>query len=417
MRILKNIGYFVFLAALVAGGWYMRGMIPSNPSMGGPPGMGGTGAPGAGAPQVTVDHVGEVSQTPVTEYVGHVKAIQDVDIYAQISGTIRTVHFREGSLVKKEDLLFSIDPQKYEAQVRVEEASVMQAKAQLESAKADLAYARTYMKRLKTAEARSVAKTDRDKAQSDLLVARAALEKANAQLGQAKADLEVARIDLGYTKILSPIDGKIGQAELTCGDYVSPGAGVLASIVQTAPVRVRFALSDRDFMQIKADSTLADSKVQLKLPNGTEFSETGTLDFFGNQMDAATGTIDIFFRFDNAGGMLVPETYVTVQMSSQVAGSALTVSQKAVMTDEKGEYVYVLNKESIVEKRSVTLGDLAQDRRIVLSGLAPSEQVIVQGLQKVKPGQKAAVAARSETAASVPVTSDASPSGSFTPKS
>ncbi len=406
MQILKDIGYLVFLAALVAGGWYMRGMMPANPSPGGPPGMGVADASGAAAPQVTVDSVGEASQAPFREYVGHVKAIQDVDVYAQISGTIRTVHFREGSLVKKGALLFTIDPQKYEAQVRVEEASVMQAKAQLESATADLTYAETYMKRLKTAQARSVAKTDLDKAQSDLLVAQAALEKANAQLGQARADLEVARIDLGYTKILSPIDGKIGQAELTCGDYVSPGAGVLASIVQTAPVRVRFALSDRDFMEIKADTPLADSKVQLKLPNGREFSETGTLDFFGNKMDAATGTIDAFFRFDNTGGILVPETYVTVQMRSAGRAAPMTVSQKAVMTDENGEYVYVLNKENIVEKRSVALGDLAGDRRIILSGLNASEQVIVQGLQKVRPGRKAAAATPSRTLSTGPATSD-----------
>ena len=387
MHVLKNINYFIFFALLVASGWFMRGMISGAPPVGGVPGGDLEGS--AAASEVITSTVTEIHQAPMKDYVGHIKAIQDVEIYAQLSGTIQSVHFKEGSLVKQGTLLFTIDPKEYEAEVQVQEATVMQAQAKLESAKADLRYAELYMSRLANVEARSVVQADVDKAKSELLSAQASVQQAKAEYEQALADLEVAHIKLDHTQIRAPINGKIGKAELTQGDYVSPGSGMLAQIVQVDPIRVRFSLSDRDYFNLVGNGETDKQNIQLQLPNGNLFSGTGAIDFFGNRMNLETGTMTVYARFNNTEGLLVPDTHVTVQMGSTQDNKSWPVaSQLSVMTDSKGEYVYVLNKEGIVEKRHVQLGELTGENRIVLSGLTKGEQVVVKGLQKVKPGKK-----------------------------
>ncbi len=388
MRILKNIAYFIFLVILVASGWFMRGVMPGSSPMGDAPDMSGPGG-SAPTPEVVTSAVTEVSKTPMKDYVGHIKAIQDVKIYAQISGTIQRVHFKEGSLVKQETLLFTIDPRMYRAEVQVEEAAVMQSQAKLEIARADLRYAELYMNRLANVEARSVVQADVDKAKSELLSAQASVQQSKAECEQALADLELARINLDYTQIRAPIDGKIGKAELTQGDYVSPGSGMLAQIVQVDPIRVRFSLSDRDYFSLAGGNEMSKQDIQLQLPNGNLFSGIGAIDFFGNKMNPETGTMTVYARFSNMEGFLVPGTYVTVHMSSTPDYKTWpVVSQLSVMTDNNGEYVYVLNEEGAVEKRQVQLGDLTGENRIVLSGLTAGERVVVKGVQKVKPGQK-----------------------------
>lgn len=388
MRITKNIGCFVFFALLIASGWFIRGMVSGggSPMMGGAPGMGGA----AQATEVRTSTVAKASDTQMKDHVGHVKAIQDVAIYAQVSGTIQSVHFKEGSMVKQGDLLFTIDPKRYEAEVQVQKAALAQAQAKLESAKADLDYAQLYVKRLKNAEARSVVQADVDKAKSELLMAKASLQQAQAELAQAQADLDVAEIDLGYTEIKAPIDGKIGKAELTRGDYVSPGSGVLAQLVQISPIRIQFSLSDRDFFNLTKKNKPDEKNVQtqLRLPNDNVFSESGTPDFFENKMNLQTGTITTYMRFDNTEGILIPDMHVTVQIGvAQNDNSQPVVPQLSVMTNAQGEYVYVVSEDGIVEKRQVKLGELSGENRIVTSGLAAGEHVVTDGVQKVKPGQ------------------------------
>lgn len=381
---LKTIGLFALLTIMMAGGGYLAGTMSENSSVGGA--MNVRNAPQASGIKTSI--VAALSTAPAKEYVGHVKAIQDVDIYAQISGVVQDVHFKEGGLVKQGDLLFTIDPREYEAEVRVQEASVLQAQASLESDKADLHYAEAYLKRLKNADSRSVVQADVDKADAALLSGQAKVHKANAEYEQAKANLEVARINLDYTQVRAPIDGKIGKAELTRGDYVSPGSGKLAQIVQIDPIRVQFSLSDKEyFNQVKVgDADLQN--ILLKLPNGDEYPVHGIFDFWGNKMNLGTGTMTANVQFENADGVLVPDSYVTVLMKSSSDSTSPAIPQLSVMTDTAGEYVYVLNDKGAIEKRSVELGDLVGEKRIILSGLALGEQVVVNGLQKVQVGQK-----------------------------
>ena len=406
MRVLRPIVICVLLLALVAVGWLLRGMFG-----GGQPGGGGMAAMAGrgGVPEVMVATVEETSLEPPRKYVGHVEAIQDAEIYAQVSGTIQKVHFREGALVKEGDLLYTIDPDRYQAKVELYQATLSQTKASLAAAQASLAsveaqlsYANSYLKRLKSAGARSVVQADVDKADSAVRQFKAAQQEAKAKIEQLKAlikqseaNLKVARIDLNYTQVRSPISGRIGKAEVTAGDYVSPGNVMLARVVQVDPVRVRFAMSDRDYLdllKISKREGLAAIKAKLQLANGDYFQGKGVLDFVGNRMNLTTGTIVLRLRYDNAGDELVPNSYVKVFVQTPDTGHGLVIPQEAIMTDQKGEYVYVVMDKGVAQKRYVKLGDSVSGKRVVESGLKAGEKVVVQGLQRVRPGTPVKVA-------------------------
>ena len=407
MRVLKPIVIGVLLLALVAVGWIIRGLTPGEQTAGGK-GMPAMGH-GGGAPEVVTATVGEASLKPPIKYVGHVEAIQDVEIFAQVSGTIQKVHFKEGAMVNRGDLLYTIDPDRYRAKVELYEATLAQtkasltaAKANLESVEAQLTYAEQYLKRLSNAGARSVVQADVDKAKSAVRQykaaqqeAKAKIEQLKAQVKQSEADLKVARIDLDYTQVRSPISGRIGKAEVTVGDYVSPGVVMMARVVQVDPVRVRFAISDRDYLdllKISKREGIEAIKARLVLPNGDAFHGEGALDFVGNRMDLNTGTIVIRLRYDNSGGELVPNSYVKVFMETPDTARSVVLPQEAIMTDQKGEYVYVVTDKGVAQQRYVKLGDSVDGKRIVISGLKAGETVVVQGLQKVRPGQPVKVA-------------------------
>ncbi|MBU4575451.1 MAG: efflux RND transporter periplasmic adaptor subunit, partial [Desulfarculus sp.] len=213
---------------------------------------------------------------------------------------------------------------------------------------------------------------------------------------------KVARIDLDYTQVRSPITGRIGKAEVTAGDYVSPGAVMMARVVQVDPVRVRFAISDRDYLdllKISKREGIEAIKARLVLPNGDAFKGEGALDFVGNRMNLNTGTIVIRLRYDNSGGELVPNSYVKVFMETPETERSVVLPQEAVMTDQKGEYVFVVTDKGVAQQRYVKLGDSVDGKRIVISGLKAGETVVVQGLQRVRPGQPVKTAGNAAGAA------------------
>ncbi len=411
MRVLKPIVVCVVLLALVAVGWVLRGMFSGGQPAG--PGRAAVAARG-GAPVVVTTTLKEAALKPPSKYVGHVEAIQEAEIYAQIEGVIQTVHFKEGAMVKQGDLLFTIDPVRYKAKVELNEATLSQtkaslaaAKANLESVEAQLTYAEQYFQRLSNAGKRSVVQADVDKAKSSVRQykasqqeAKAKIEQLEAEVKQSEANLKVARIDLDYTQVRSPITGRIGKAEVTAGDYVSPGAVLMARVVQVDPVRVRFAMSDRDYLdllKISKREGIEAIKAKLQLPNGDSFQGDGTLDFVGNRMELNTGTIVVRLRYDNASRELVPNSYVKVFMETPGTAHSVVLPQEAIMTDQKGEYVYVVTDKNVAQKRYVNLGDSVDGKRIVNSGVKAGETVVVQGLQRVRPGQTVKVA---KTAAS-----------------
>jgi RND family efflux transporter MFP subunit len=370
----KVIGILIVCIILAGFGWHFRGAIASQATADTASAQG----PGMNqVPDVIVARVETGVATPPREYVGHVEPMQLVAVQAQIDGYIETVHFEEGSLVKEGDLLFTIQQDRYKAQVALNEAALAQAKA-------NLARAEKYYKRLQNADERSVVQATLDTAESDLL-------QCKAQVQQAKANLDLSKINLGYTEIHSPITGRIGKAVVTKGNFVSPATGPLAHIVQVDPIRVIFSMTDREYFKVTAqhqEDMQSAFNARLRLPDGQIYTAAGKWDFEDNQMNPQTGTIAIRSKFDNAKGILVPQTYVTVILQANENRQASIVPMQAVMNDAQGSYVYVVGKENIAERRSITLGAQTKAQQIVESGLSAGETIIVTGMEKVRAGQK-----------------------------
>ncbi|MDR1651300.1 MAG: efflux RND transporter periplasmic adaptor subunit [Synergistaceae bacterium] len=330
--------------------------------------------PAPPAPPV-VGHVVAIADLALgREYIGRVEPVQTVLVKPRISGQIESIHFKEGSLVSEGDLLFTIDSAQYQA-------IAQQRKADLAKAQASLSRAVKYNDRLKAADKRSVSASDADMAASDVEQSRAAVE-------QAKAALRLAQIDLDFTRITAPISGRIGRAEATRGNFVTPAGAPLTSIVQTDPIRVSYAMSDRNYMeQIGAfRSSGAVFDAALTLVDGTSYPHKGERDFEENEMDAMTGTITVYLRFANKEGALIPGSMVRVNTKPVKSRTAPIVPQEALLADSSGDFVYVIDENNAAQRRGVSLGTETGTYREIVSGLASGEKIIVKGLHNVRPG-------------------------------
>ncbi len=286
-------------------------------------------------------------------------------------------------MVKTGDLLFTIDAEQYEARVALRRAELAQSKAELD-------HAQSFQKRLEASDTRGIT-------QNDLDAARSAVAQGLAAVQQSEANLRLAEIDLKHTRIQAPIEGRIGRTVANVGDYVSPSIDTLVRIVQTAPIRVFFSVTDRDYLRVReniADEAIQDTlRIRLRLPTGMIADEVGVRDFENNEMSAETATLPVRVRFDNAKGLLVPNGYVTVLVDQPQAKKYPVVSQAALTADKEGLFLYVVDKDGKAEVRRVTCGTADDGRIEILTGLTPGERVIVQGVLKVKPGQPVLTAA------------------------
>lgn len=331
-------------------------------------------------PLVVVKQVekADASSQP-SEYVGRVEAIQTVQVRPQISGEITKVAFKEGAVVKAGQLLFQIDPLQYEAAVALR-------KAELEQAQAALDTAEKYYARVTSANEQAVSAADRDAAESSVLQGKAAVS-------QAKANLRLAQINLGYCRVTAPITGKIGLANLTKGNYVTPSSGPLATIVQMNPVRVSYSLPDRDYLDqlefFKKEGAVY--KTRLVLSNGTELNVTGERDFEDNTVDQATGTVMVRLRYANNSGMLIPGEMVRVYTQPVKSRIVNVIPQEAVMADANGDFVYILQADDTVKDVRVKLGIELGSLREVTEGVKAGENIVVAGLQNIRPGMKVRV--------------------------
>lgn len=341
------------------------------------------------APLVTVVTVTEQDVNPPTEYVGHVEAMQMVDLQARVGGFLEQVNFKEGSEVRAGDILYVIEQAPYKAKVAV-------AKAQVTKAQATFARTSDYMKRIQNVRSGGVSATDIDAAKADEL-------EAKAELQEAESTLVLAELDLAYTKISAPISGRIGATALTVGNLCGPTSGPLARIVQLDPIRIQYSVSENSLSAIRA--ALKDSftgreealvRPQIRLPGGEILDLAGHVDFVDNVVDASTGTISVRLVFDNPDGLLLPGQYVTALVSLRQPKLMTAVPQAAILEDREGRYVLVVNPESQVEQRRVRTGATTGTMWAIESGLTVGELVIVQGLQKVRPGQTVATTTADE---------------------
>lgn len=341
----------------------------------------GPSGPGGPPPLVKVTLVTAQDINPPAEYVGHVEAIQSVDLRARVEGFLEQVNFKEGSDVRAGELLYVVEQSPYRARVDADKALVAQAEA-------TLGKARQYLQRAQTVRSGGVSATDLDNAVAEEL-------RARAQVEQAEANLQITQINLGYTSITAPISGRIGRTAFTRGNLLNPGSGPLARIVQIDPIRVVFSISENDIVAVKAAVKDADRdqkhpmlKPRIKLPGGQILKTAGQVDFVDNTVDPGTGTIAVWALFNNPDGTLLPGQYVTVLISRSEPKSMPVVPQSAVLEDHDGRYVLLVDDQNRVAMRRIQTGPVVGINWAIESGLAVNEKVIVEGVQKVRPGQQ-----------------------------
>lgn len=320
-----------------------------------------------------------------TEINGRIQARNRVDLVARVTAFMDERLFVEGADVKKDQVLYRLERAPFEAEVEAKEAAVAEAKAQLENA--DLALFRAQELLRKNSGTQVTADT-----------ALAAQRTAAAQLKAAQAQLHQAQINLDYTEIKAPIDGLIGRTSLTVGNVVSPSSGTLATIVSPDPMYVIFPVSVRRVLELR--ERYADKggyhavQIRVRLPNGEIYGQTGKLEFVDIGVAKDTDTLILRGTIPNSRIQTVEEKklyeltdqeFVTVLLEAVEPLKVLAVPRAAILADQQGDYVFVVNDKNVAEQRRVKLGQSTPDVAGVVDGLQPGERVVVEGIQRVRP--------------------------------
>ena len=335
-------------------------------------------------PQVTAAAVVARDVTEFDEFTGRLPAVQSVSVRPRVSGLISTVTFTEGSLVHQGQLLFQVDDRPFRAQVDRLRAELAQANAARDRAQSEMKRA----DRLSADNAISLEERERR--------AGAAAE-ATAHADSVAAALRSAQLDLEFTRVVSPIDGRVGRALVTRGNLVSGGQGeatLLTTVVSVDPIYASFDADEQTFLrygdrarqQSTPGHSAAGLPIQMALADEQTFKHNGTLQFLDNQLDPATGTINGRAVFHNPDRRLTPGLFVRLRLPGTATYRGVLVEDRAVGTDLDRRYVLVVGGDKKVESRTVTLGPLVDGLRVVRQGLKEGELVVVNGLQRVRPG-------------------------------
>ena len=338
--------------------------------------------PAAASPAVTVAAAALRSVTPAATFVGRVQAVNTVNLVSRVEGFLQKRVFTEGQQVKTGDLLFVIEQDTYRAAVDQAEASL--ASAQATERNAALALQRS-LELVKT-NATPQATVDQNVANQ---------ATAAAVVRSAEAALEQANINLAFTDIKAPIDGRIGLANVSVGNFVNQTFGTLATIVSQDPIYVLFPAATQqvlDYRQqtAKTPGTGANVVVRAILPNGQEYPHPGSVDFLDIQANQGADTLTVRAVFPNPDSWLVSGQIVNVTVEAGEPTQTLTIPQAALQVDQSGSYVLVVAPDDKVEQRRVKLGPVQGADITVSEGLKPGELVIVEGIQKVRPGEAVA---------------------------
>ncbi|MGA2052382.1 MAG: efflux RND transporter periplasmic adaptor subunit [Opitutales bacterium] len=339
-------------------------------------------APPAAPPASPPDSVAAALEQRVTEwdeFSGRVEAIDRVEVRPQVSGMIVAVHFEDGQLVKQGDLLFTIDPRPFQAQLA-------QAEAVQAGAEAQLALAQTALNRSRRLiENHSIAQSELDQDNANLLVA-------DASLKAAQAAVLTAKLNLDYTAITAPVGGRVSRAEITVGNLVGAGvtAPVLTTVVSVSPVYVDFDIDEQTFIRYSANGAAGNSgidriPVSMGLASEDGYPHQGHLQSIDNELDPTSGTMRVRAVFDNTGGELTPGLFARVRTGGSAAETDVLIDDKAVGTDQDKKYVLVVDQANKATYRQVTLGPMVNGLRVVRSGLSQGERIVVDGLQRVRP--------------------------------
>lgn len=319
------------------------------------------------------------------EYTARFDAVDTVEVRARVSGYLNDVHFKDGELVKKGDLLFVIDPRPFE---RV-----------LEQAQAEQEYARTKAENLVRDVERGKALVERkimaDKVYDDRVNAQ---REAEAQVKIAEAKIRTAELDLSFTRVVAPISGRISRSLVSTGNYVSGGGTgtptLLTTIVSQDPIHLYFDINENNAIKYKRIAEKGGAGVALQpgapalvaLPDETEFAHKGVLDFLDNRLDAGTGTLRARAAVANANGLFTPGLFARIRIAGSPRYAATLIPDAAIGTDQASKFVLIVAEDGAVARRSVTLGPLVDGYRVVRTGVSRQDWIIVNGLQRARPG-------------------------------
>ena len=356
------------LAALSAGAFYLRSSSAET-------------KPAAAAPQALPVPVAVIEEHEVTtwdEFSGRLEAVERVDVRSRVAGAVKSVHFTEGALVKRDELLITIDPDPYAAEVDRAQAQVVAAQARVNYTKSE------HQRAQRLWDESAIARRELDERVN-------AAQEAEANLRAAQAALTSSRLNLSYTQVRAPVSGRVGRLEVTVGNLVpaGPGAPILTTLVSINPIYASFDADEHVVLRVLHEGAKGVQVEAETVTNGGRQLK-GRLQLIDNQVNTRSGTVRVRAVFDNKDGSLMAGQFVKLRMGKAKTEQALLVSERAVGTDQDKRFVIVVGPDDKAIWRQVTLGGTADGRRIVTSGLEAGERIVVNGLQRVRPGAQLA---------------------------
>jgi membrane fusion protein (multidrug efflux system) len=356
-----------------------------------------SGAAQGGAPDVEVVQVEQKDVPIIGEWIGTLDGFTNADVRAQVAGYLLRQDYQEGAFVRKGQLLFEIDPRPFQAVLDQAEGQLAQAKAILENSQAVQGRTQLDVDRYTPlAKEQAASQQDLDNAVQNNLAAKATVETAKAQIQTDEAAVETAQINLDFTRLVAPIDGIAGQAQLQVGALVNPTSAPVTSVSTVDPIKVYFTVSEQEYLdwnkrfptettRVAADKSL---RLQLILADGSTYPQDGSFYFADRQVNESTGAIRIAGLFANPGNILRPGGYAKIRTAVRTQKDALLVPQRAVSELQGGYQVVVLDDANKASVRTVTVGDRVGSDWIISDGVKPGERVITEGFQKVRDGMR-----------------------------
>jgi membrane fusion protein (multidrug efflux system) len=356
-----------------------------------------SGAQPGSPPDVEVIQVEQKDVPVFGEWIGTLDGFTNADVRAQVTGYIMRQAYQEGAFVKKGQLLFEIDPRPFQAVLDQAEGQLAQAKAMLANAQAVQGRTELDVNRYTPlAKVQAASQQDLDNAIQNNLAAKATVATAEAQIKTAEAALETARINLDFTRLVAPIDGIAGQAQLQVGALVNLSSGPVTSVSTVDPIKVYFTVGEPQYLawrkRFPTETTreAADKSLRLELilADGSVYPHQGNFYFADRQVNESTGAIRLAGLFPNPENILRPGGYGRVRAAVRVQQDALLVPQRAVSELQGSYQVAAVDDENKVSILAVKVGDRVGNQWIIADGVKPGERVVVEGVQKVRPGMQ-----------------------------
>ena len=342
-------------------------------------------APSPPPPKVTVSQPLVRELIEWDEYTGRLEAVDSVEVRARVNGYLESIHFKDGQIVKKGDLLFVIDPRPYQAEMDQAKAELKLANARLQLAHDNLARAK------KLLSARAISEEEADTRASDERVAQATVE-------QSEASVEAAKLNVEYTQVTAPISGRISRKLVTEGNLINGGTGgtLLTTIVSLDPIYCYAEADEQSYLKYtrlaqegkRPSSRQVRNPAYLALADETGFPHKGYVDFVDNQLDPSTGTIRGRGIFPNPDLTLTPGLFARIRIPGSGKYEAILIPDEAIGSDQSERFIMIVNNQNTTERRKVVLGPIVNGLRIIREGVNPGDWVIVKGMQRARPGVK-----------------------------